>query len=140
MATEKSIQLFVYGLLMPGQALHRQIASYVRSSRPGRIRGALVDVGAYPALVAGNGFVEGVLLVLDGAALTITDRIEGCVPDRPDSLYVRRQVTVDLDDGNPTTAWVYEFGRPEQISGCPALLSGSVHGVPVYAWVGHESP
>jgi gamma-glutamylcyclotransferase (GGCT)/AIG2-like uncharacterized protein YtfP len=57
--------LFVYGTLMPGHGNHRRIERFVLRARPGRITGILVDLGAFPALVPGDGLVEGVLLEID---------------------------------------------------------------------------
>jgi gamma-glutamylcyclotransferase (GGCT)/AIG2-like uncharacterized protein YtfP len=97
--------LFVYGTLMPGHGNHRRIERFVLRGRPGRITGILVDLGAFPALVPGDGLVEGVLLEIVPSALSITDQIEGYAPNRSDCLYVRKQVTVTLDDVTQVTAW-----------------------------------
>jgi gamma-glutamylcyclotransferase (GGCT)/AIG2-like uncharacterized protein YtfP len=88
------VRLFVYGTLMPGHGNHRRIERFVLRARPGRITGILVDLGAFPALVPGDGLVEGVLLEIDPSALSITDQIEGYAPNRSDCLYVRKQVTL----------------------------------------------
>ena len=72
--------VFVYGSLLPGLSNHAVVARYVRAARPGAVRGALVDVGAYPALVfdrtASSGRVRGLWLMVDRAALRELDALE----------------------------------------------------------------
>ena len=65
-------RLFVYGTLMPGHCNHHRIERFVHRARLGRIPGILVDLGAFPALVPGDGIVEGVVLDIDTVALAIT--------------------------------------------------------------------
>jgi gamma-glutamylcyclotransferase (GGCT)/AIG2-like uncharacterized protein YtfP len=101
---------------------------------PGRITGILVDLGAFPALVPGDGLVEGVLLEIVPSALSITDQIEGYAPNRSDCLYVRKQVTVTLDDVTQVTAWNYEFADPQRIRDCPRLPRQVINEVVVFAW------
>ena len=69
--------VFVYGTLMPGESNYRQIEDFVIDYKPGAIDGVLVDLGAYPALVPGEGNVKGIMLRVKQEALEITDRIEG---------------------------------------------------------------
>lgn len=126
--------LFVYGTLLPGHGNHARISDHVRHARPGTIQGILVDLGAFPALVHGEGIVKGMLLDVEDEAIRITDFIEGCRPDSDDSLYVREQVQVALDDGNTMTAWTYFFARPGRITDRPRLAIGNVDGLPVFAW------
>lgn len=131
---DQTVRLFVYGTLMPGFDNHRRIADYVRSARPGIIQGILIDLGAFPALIHGEGRVEGVLLELDAAALRITDFIEGFHPDEGRSLYIREMIQIDLDDGTTEEAWTYLFANPAQIADRPRLIVGEVDGVPIYRW------
>ena len=128
------VKLFVYGSLKPGFSNYALIERFVHDARSGRIRGILVDLGSFPALIPGDGFVAGVLLELDQVALAITDRIEGYVPDRDRCLYWRKQVVVEMDDGGQVTAWVYEFAEPHRISGHPRLVAREIGGIPVHAW------
>jgi gamma-glutamylcyclotransferase (GGCT)/AIG2-like uncharacterized protein YtfP len=115
------LRLFVYGTLMPGHGNHRRIERFVLRARPGRITGILVDLGAFPALVPGDGLVEGVLLEIVPSALSITDQIEGYAPNRSDCLYVRKAGHVTLDDETQVTAWTYEFADPQRIRDHPRL-------------------
>ena len=128
------VKLFVYGSLKPGFSNHAQIQRFVHDARAGRIRGILVDLGSFPALIPGDGLVEGVVLEIDQAALAITDRIEGYVPDRDRCLYIRKQVVVELDDGGQVAAWTYEFAEPQRISGHPRLVAREIGGIPLHAW------
>ncbi|MHC4093387.1 MAG: gamma-glutamylcyclotransferase family protein [Planctomycetota bacterium] len=132
--TDETVRIFAYGTLMPGCPNHWQIERYVRAARLGRIQGVLVDLGAFPALVAGDGIVKGIALDVDEAALAITDRIEGYGPGRRPCLYLRKEVTVELDDGEEVRAWTYEFADPERIADRPRLIVGSAGGIPVHAW------
>ena len=130
----KMPDLFVYGTLMPDYGNYRRIADHVRCARPATTRGILVDLGAFPALIPGDGEVMGILLTVDPEALRITDYIEGYHPDRERSLYVRKQVDVDLSDGKTVTAWIYFFANPDQIQDRPRLRVSDADGVPLYAW------
>lgn len=131
---ERSDYLFAYGTLQPGFGNHRRIADHVHSARPGTIQGILVDLGAFPALIHGKGWVKGMLLDIDAGALTITDFIEGCHADRSRSLYVRERVEVDLGDGDIVTAWTYFLARPDRIQDRPHLRVNHANGVPIYSW------
>ena len=135
-ALKPPVWLFVYGSLMPGHFNHHRIKPFVRGARPGRIKGILIDLGAFPALVPGNGVVEGMVLEVDPVALTITDRIEGYSPDGDDSLYLRKQVVVTLEDHAQILAWTYEFADPERIIDRPRCEVTTITGIPVYAWAG----
>lgn len=82
----------------------------------GRIEGSLYDFGEYPGVVLdGAGWVGGELYrVPDLAArLPALDRAEWYDPSDADkSLYVRRRVPVQLDDGAAREAWVYVLNDP----------------------------
>lgn len=121
--------LFVYGSLMSTGWNHRLIERYVRHAVTGTIRGILVNLGSFPALLPGDGLVRGVMLTVDAIALQITDRLEG-IP----SLYRRKETSVTLGDGNVVTAWVYEYSDPTRLTDRPRLLLSYDDGVPVYAW------
>jgi gamma-glutamylcyclotransferase (GGCT)/AIG2-like uncharacterized protein YtfP len=129
-----TVKLFVYGTLIPGECNYPAIARYVRTAHSGTIEGVLVNLGAYPALIPGKGFVRGALLEVDEAALAITDKIEDTFPEGRDCLYVRKEADVRLHDGATTRALVYEFAMPEQIINRPKPIAGEEGGVPVYDW------
>ena len=134
MRADPSFRLFVYGTLMPGYANHWQIERRVRDARPGKIKGILVDLGAFPALIPGDGLVEGVVFHVDRAGLRIADRIEGYRPGRGDWLYLRKKVVVNLDSGSQETVWAYFFADADRISHLPKLVVRHVNGMPVHSW------
>ena len=138
MMPERFASLFVYGTLLPAHSNHARIVDHVRHVRAGTIQGILVDLGAFPALVHGDGIVKGTLLDLEPEAIKITDFIEGCRPDCDDSLYLREEVEVDLGDGNTMTAWTYFFAQPASIGGRPKLVIGRIEKTPVFAWRGRD--
>ncbi len=106
MTEDATTRLFVYGTLKPGFGNHARIEHLVRSSQAASTEGALIDLGAFPAMVPGQGQVNGVLLEMDEEALTITDRIEGCQGEGENNLYNRRKAFIRLDGGDEVTAWV----------------------------------
>jgi gamma-glutamylcyclotransferase (GGCT)/AIG2-like uncharacterized protein YtfP len=128
--------LFVYGTLMPGGSNYRQIESLVIDHKPGTIDGVLVDLGAYPALLAGYGIVRGILLRMKPEGLTIADRIEGNHPDRDRCLYVREEVAVRVEGGQDVVAWTYFYADPDAAVDCPRLVVGEEDEMPVFAWRG----
>ncbi len=84
--------LFVYGTLMPGESNFRQIEDFVLDHKAGTIDGILVDLGAFPALISGEGIVKGIMLRTMQEALKITDRIEGYRENRAGCLYFREKI------------------------------------------------
>ena len=131
---ESRTQLFAYGTLMPGEGNHRQIEEHVHQARPGVIKGILVDLGAFPALIPGDGIVRGVLLDADLAVVKLTDRIEGCSPDPDQCLYRRELVGVHVEGEKQVPAWTYFFANPDQIADRPRLIVGEKDGFPIGAW------
>ena len=131
--SEQTQRFFAYGTLMPGSWNHGRIAKHVHSARPGRVDGVLVDLGAFPALIHGQGIARGVLLEVDDEALKITDRLEGYSPDRPACFYERREITVTCDDGHTVTAWTYSVDA-DLVADRPRLVVGRERGIPVHAW------
>jgi len=126
--------LFVYGTLMPRELNFRQIECFVIDHNAGTVEGVLVDLGAYPALLEGDGVVKGVVLNVDADALEITDRIEGYHPDRDRCLYVREEVVVQIESKEEITAWTYLFANPDAITDYPQLIVDEIDGTPVFAW------
>ena len=122
--------VFVYGTLMPGEANYRQIEDFVIDYNPGTIDGVLVDLGAYPALVPGEGIVKGVILRMKQEALEITDRIEGYHAGRDRCLYVREEVVVRLEGGQEAIAWTYLFANSGGVADCSRLVVGESDEIP----------
>jgi gamma-glutamylcyclotransferase (GGCT)/AIG2-like uncharacterized protein YtfP len=95
--------LFVYGTLMRGFGLHRVLAGGATFVGEGRVAGCLLDLGAYPGLVEGEGTVRGEVYRLDQPALLpALDREEG-------REYERRRTIASLADGRHVSAWVYHY-------------------------------
>ena len=105
--------LFVYGTLR-GDAGHRASELLARRARkvgPGRVRGRLYDLGAYPAAVPSpdpahrvRGLVYRVEAALREVLLADLDRYEGAA-------YRRQVARVVLEDGESVQAWVYFYAR-----------------------------
>lgn len=126
--------LFTYGTLMPGSGIYHRIEEHVHRCRPATVSGTLVDLGAFPALLPGDGVIRGVLLDITPEGLRIADQIEGHRPERRGCFYQRRTVKIHLDDGDMATGWTYFFARPESAADRPPLVVGEQDGVPIYAW------
>ncbi|MGG1312605.1 gamma-glutamylcyclotransferase family protein [Cohnella laeviribosi] len=76
-----SVRLFVYGTLLPDFEGFKLIEPYLLTAPvPGRVRGRLVDAGAYPALVLGEtkekGNVKGLWYEIRREALAELDAYE----------------------------------------------------------------
>jgi gamma-glutamylcyclotransferase (GGCT)/AIG2-like uncharacterized protein YtfP len=98
--------LFAYGTLMRGYPLHRALRRGASLVGAGSVRGRLLDLGAYPGLIAGGGRVRGEVYRLDAAELLpVLDREEGYN-------FIRRRVLVTLDGGARARAWVYRYRGP----------------------------
>jgi gamma-glutamylcyclotransferase (GGCT)/AIG2-like uncharacterized protein YtfP len=108
--------LFVYGTLMEGQ--RNDLLSQIEASFVGRgtIQAKLYDLGEYPGAKPDHrNQVKGEVyrLTRPAEALALLDRYEDYVSlRRRDSLFVREQAQVTLEDGNMKTAWVYFYNRP----------------------------
>ena len=112
MSAPSTINVFVYGTLLRGMPNSPALAGS-RFLGHGRTGGALYDLGPYPALADGAGFVYGELYAVDRDTLDELDRIEGHRPDDPmASWYERRPLTVcAFADGSTVTAWGYVCRR-----------------------------
>src|SRR5262245_65479972 len=82
----------------------------------GSIPGALFDLGIYPAAVpAPDGRVRGAVYEMQEApaVLSALDEVEGYIRGKPDnSLYMRVETAVKLDDGRDLSAWAYLHDVP----------------------------
>ena len=120
--------VFFYGTLMAGFDRRRRagIDEKLRYVGRGSIRGALFDVGLYPAAVPSpDGKVWGEIYEMSDAdvVLSALDEIEGYRPSDPDrSLYTRAEADVILLDGSDARAWVYFYNAP--LGHAPRIPSG----------------
>ena len=94
-------RIFVYGSLRRGRRAHRLIA-HARFRGEARTVASfrLLDLGAYPGLVAGGTTsVVGEVYDIDDATLEVLDRFE----DHPE---MYRRTPVDLDDGRTVVTYL----------------------------------
>ena len=109
--------IFFYGTLMRGFDLRRRTAidPLLRLVGQGVVRGALYDLGPYPAAVRAEGTIRGeVYAVTDPVRLLPrVDAVERYLPDDPArSEYVREAAPVALDGAARCTAWIYFYAQP----------------------------
>ncbi len=130
-------KLFVYGTLRQGHALHPHLAK-MEAQFVGRgwIGGALYSLGEYPGAIysaSARQKVEGEIYDLPRPIqqLRLLDQVEEFDPVRPErSLYLRKRVTVRLEDGRRIRAWAYVL--PKRPSNGRKISSG------VYAKARHS--
>ena len=93
---------------MRGYALHAVLARGATFLAEASVSGQLLDLGRYPALVAGAGRVKGELYRLDAPELLpVLDREEGYN-------FARSIATVTLAGGRRLRAWVYRYRGPRE--------------------------
>jgi gamma-glutamylcyclotransferase (GGCT)/AIG2-like uncharacterized protein YtfP len=120
--------VFFYGTLMAGFDRRRRagIDDKLKLVGRGAIRGALFDLGIYPAAVpAPESIVWGEVYEMTEpeTVLAALDDIEGYRADDPDrSLYLRQRADVRLPDGGESLAWVYFYNAP--LGRAPRIPSG----------------
>ena len=109
--------ILFYGTLMRGFDLRRRtdIDPLLRLVGAGAARGALFDLGPYPAVVRAEGTVRGEVYAMTdpGRLLPRVDAVECYLPDDPArSEYVRAEAPVALEGGGRCTAWIYYYAQP----------------------------
>lgn len=93
---------------MRGYALHDVLAHRTTFLAEGSVAGRLLDLGRYPALVAGAGRVKGEVYRLDDPELLpVLDREEGYN-------FARSITIVSLAGGRRLRAWVYRYRGPRE--------------------------
>jgi len=113
--TEVPVAVFVYGTLKRGEVREWCWPASPIAVEPATVRGALYDLGPYPALIVGMDTVAGELWqFVPGdmpATLIALDRVEGFA-GQDDDLY--RRVIVDCKTAaGSTRAWTYELAKAE---------------------------
>lgn len=106
--------VFVYGTLRRGGSNGWRMEGG-RHVGPARVRGRLYFVDWYPGLVLdrGGGEVVGDLFEVDEALLAALDEFEGGSTEEVDGAEYRRvKVEARSDDGEPLSAWVWEWLGP----------------------------
>ncbi|MBK1857811.1 gamma-glutamylcyclotransferase family protein [Cerasicoccus arenae] len=125
MSSKSQPRVFVYGTLKPGGYYwHRFCEGRVSNILKAKVKGSLFALPlGYPALVTGDGWVQGYLLTLyDEAVLAGFDMLEDYDPDRcsSENEYERVEVSVYFEDGQAAgSAWAYvmELDRVNQQQG-----------------------
>lgn len=94
------IIVFVYGTLLRGEDNHRLLdrARYLGDART-TASFTLLDLGAWPAMIAGGSVVHGELYGVDAATLRELDELEG----HPDEY---RRTAIELADGRTADAYL----------------------------------
>lgn len=110
------VKIFVYGTLKEGGHFAKNFDSVRENAKPATIRGQLFDVaGWFPGIKltdVPDDIVHGELHEYNEAEEVIKqmNRIEGFDPDNPEkSLFIRKKVTVETEEGEKEEAEVYEF-------------------------------
>ena len=107
-------RLFVYGTLMLGEIRQATTAHVCNGEgQSATVKGDLIDLGAYPGLIEGDGTVQGEVYHLDQVfqALQTLDSIEGFYGYGAEgSLYTRTIVEIQTNDG-PQWAWTYMYNQ-----------------------------
>ena len=122
----EQLPIFVYGTLRNGYGNYNH---YLRDRTEkevlGAIRGTMYDVGAFPAVVCGDGRVIGELMHIKPADYVNTmrncDQLEGYYADADYGMYVRQKIDVVTVKGM-VQAWIYIWNLPTY--GYPVVEGG----------------
>ncbi|MBA2875323.1 gamma-glutamylcyclotransferase family protein [Thermaerobacillus caldiproteolyticus] len=120
---ERMYQVFVYGTLLVGEENHHIVAPYLRKVQPGKVKGWLYDVGAYPALVvSGDGYeVIGEWLTVTEEGLKRMDEFEDYEEGGHHNEYERIWIK---DSEQDIEGYVYVYPA-DQAAHLPLIPSGS---------------
>ncbi len=103
--------LFIYGTLLPGLKLEQEMAG-AECLGHAEVRGHLYDIGCYPGLVDGEGWVSGEIHRVSPAHLHRLDAMEEVVADdRSASLYWRERIKVETGAHAGESVWVYRYNK-----------------------------
>jgi gamma-glutamylcyclotransferase (GGCT)/AIG2-like uncharacterized protein YtfP len=119
--------VFVYGTLRRGECRAIFWPNSALSIETAFVRGALYDLGPYPALVPGDDLIRGELWRLDPAhtaqTLEVLDEVEGYSVS-PGDLYERTVVECRTESGQTYQANIYYYARPERLDEHDRVLVG----------------
>lgn len=117
------IQIFVYGSLLTGESNHHVAAPYLLEFAPGTIRGRLIDLGPYPALVRTDVHqgidIQGEWFIVTEQGLRAMDELEEYYGPGKANVYDRIWVK-DLYEERE--GWVYVWHEDR---GYPGIEGGS---------------
>jgi gamma-glutamylcyclotransferase (GGCT)/AIG2-like uncharacterized protein YtfP len=125
-------KVFVYGTLRRGQRYYPQIADWVESAEPATAKGILYHLpDGYPAMVPGEGTVQGELLTLrdSEAAIAVMDQIEGYDGAGKENEYVRITGTAMTKNGC-CSCQMYIYPQERKV-----WLARCAHWIPEGDWV-----
>ena len=112
--------IFVYGTMRRGWLRHDALGNNPRLVGVGTVPGVLLDLGAFPGLVEGEGRVFGEVYSIADARIPLLDRIEGVHA----GMYERREVLVALAVGGHRTAEAYFFCEEPRFYSQGVIASG----------------
>jgi len=116
--------IFVYGTLKRGEVREQCWPRPPISVKPATVRGALYDLGSYPALVTGDDAVAGELWQIAPddieGTLVALDRVEGFA-GTGDDLYRRVIVECQTTAGS-TRAWTYKLASAAMLHAAKRIL------------------
>jgi gamma-glutamylcyclotransferase (GGCT)/AIG2-like uncharacterized protein YtfP len=116
--------IFVYGTLKRGEVRERCWTASPIAVEPATVRGALYDLGPYPALVEGDDTVAGELWQIASADMHATlvalDRVEGFA-GRDDDLYRRLIVDCQTAVGS-TRGWTYKMASAAMLTAAKRII------------------
>lgn len=104
--------VFVYGTLCRGECNHTVVEPFVTNVREATVRGWLYDLSyGYPAVIRGQGIVNGQLLELDSGrleeALQAMDKLEGC----EEGEYERIVIRANTRTGEAISCYIYVYPK-----------------------------
>lgn len=117
--SKDTIKFFVYGTLRVGGHFAEQFNGVRISSTPAKIKGDLFQAGGFfPGIALGGdndvygevheySDADGVKAAMDG--------IEGYSEGRKNNLFNRKEVEATTRDGETIKAFVYEYGKPNDL-------------------------
>jgi len=137
--------LFVYGSLKQGYLRSNVWPHSPVSICEGVIEARLFDLGPYPAIdlsrvsSGDRGWVLGELWTLASEHIAETldrlDQVEGYVPEDPRNEYVRRIVSVQIDNATSVEAYTYEYADRSRLAGYRRMVADRLfYGIPCAAW------
>ena len=92
------MRVFVYGTLRDGEGNHRLLENSEFLRDEVLIGFDMFNVGGFPAVIEGDGYVVGEVYEVDEQTLKSLHRLEGYMEDNPDnSMYIPKDVDTDVD-------------------------------------------
>lgn len=134
---------FVYGTLKQGQLREGCWPHVPLSIQTAFVRGALFDLGPYPAMTSGDDWVAGELWTFAARQIATTlrtlDGIEGYQPGRTRNLYIRMVLPIYMQPEPAVVAehraYIYCMSRSQLPANAKAVLG------PIASWpVGGQLP